>query len=189
MAHFASTALFRKRTAEKRSEKHHEKTSKIHAKSDENSWPFRKSMADAIFHAFCSILAQFLEKNVLWDLPGRPWEAQGPSRGRPRGPWGGSRGALGAFRGRQNATWTPLGRPGHPQGPSRMDFPWIFDQFSWKSLSFDQNFIENPWFSSKIHAKFMILFENSCRSNKYICYIIFIINWIIIILLNIWYFL
>ena len=71
---------------------------------------------------------------MLWGLPGRPWEAHGPSRGalgaalgRPRGPWGGSRGALGAFRGRQNGTWTPLGRPGHPQAPSRMDFPWIFD--------------------------------------------------------------
>ena len=71
---------------------------------------------------------------MLWGLPGRPWEAHGPSRGalgaalgRPRGPWGGSWGALGAFRGRQNDTWTPLGRPGHPQGPSRTDFPWIFD--------------------------------------------------------------
>ena len=138
MPHFATTALFRKRTAEKRNEKHHEKTSKIHAKSDGKSCRFRKSMADALFHAFCSILAQFLVKNELWDHPGRPWEAQGPSRGRPRGPWGGSRGALGgpwggsraalgAFRGRQNGTWTPLGRPGHPQGPSRVDFPWIFD--------------------------------------------------------------
>ena len=28
--------------------------------------------------------------------------------GRPRRPWGGSRGALGAFWGRQNGTWTPL---------------------------------------------------------------------------------
>ena len=95
MSHFATTALFRKRTAEKRNEKHHGKTSKIHAKSDENSWRFRKSMADSIFHLFFYILAQFLVKNVLWDLPGRPREAPGPSRGRPRGPWGGSRGAPG----------------------------------------------------------------------------------------------
>ena len=95
MSHFATTALFRKRTGEKRNEKHHEKTSKIHAKSDGKSCRFRKSMADALFHAFCSILAQFLVKNVLWDLPGRAREAQGPSRGRPRGPWGGSRGAPG----------------------------------------------------------------------------------------------
>ena len=59
-----------------------------------------------------------------------PWAsagALGRLPGRPREPWGGSRAALGAFRGRQNGTWTPLGRPGHPQGPSRMDFPWIFD--------------------------------------------------------------
>ena len=95
MPHFATTALIRKRTAQKRSEKHHEKTSKIHAKSDGKSCPFRKSMADALFHAFWSFLAQFLVKNVLWDLPGRAREAQGPSRGRPRGPWGGSRGAPG----------------------------------------------------------------------------------------------
>ena len=95
MPHFATAALFRKRTAEKRNEKHHGKTSKIHAKSDENSWRFRKSMADFIFHVFFYILAQFLVKNVLWDLPGRPWGAHGPSRGRPRGPWGGSRGAPG----------------------------------------------------------------------------------------------
>ena len=99
MAHFATTALIRKRAAEKRGEKHHEKTSKIHAKSDGNSCRFRKSMADSLFHAFCSILAQFLMKNVLWDLPGRPWEAQGPSRGRPRGPWGGSRAAPGGHFG------------------------------------------------------------------------------------------
>ena len=85
MPHFATTALFRKRTAEKRSEKHHEKTSKIHAKSDENSWRLRKSMADSNFHAFWHIFEHFLVKNVLWDLPGRPWEAHGASRGRPRG--------------------------------------------------------------------------------------------------------
>ena len=89
---------------------------------------------------FPPIFAQILAIWVLWGLPGRPWEAHGPSRGalgaalgRPRGPWGGSRGALGAFRGRQNGTWTPLGRPGHPQGPSRMDFPWIFDGFLMES--------------------------------------------------------
>ena len=138
MSHFATAALFRKRTGEKRNEKHQEKTSKIHAKSDENSWRFRKSMADSMFHAFCSILAHLLAKKCAL---GPPWATLGSSRavpwtsagalgrlpGRPREPWGGSRAALGAFRERQNGTWTPLGRPGHPQGPSRVDFPWIFD--------------------------------------------------------------
>ena len=99
MSHFATAALFRKRTGEKRNEKHHEKTSKIHAKSDGKSCRFRKSMADALFHAFWPILAQFLVKNELWDLPGRAREAPGPSRGRPRGPWGGSPAAPGGHFG------------------------------------------------------------------------------------------
>ena len=59
MSHFATTALFRKRTGEKRNEKHHEKTSKSHA--------------DSIFHAFWSILAQFLEMLCFTKaLPGFP---------------------------------------------------------------------------------------------------------------------
>ena len=37
MAHFATTALIRKRVVEKRSEKHIAKTMKIHEKSNENS--------------------------------------------------------------------------------------------------------------------------------------------------------
>ena len=40
MAHFATTALIRKRSVEKRSENHTEKTSKIHGKSNENSHRF-----------------------------------------------------------------------------------------------------------------------------------------------------
>ena len=90
-----NNGTFSKRKAEKRNGKHHGKTSKIHAKSDGKSCRFRKSMADSIFHAFCSTLAQFLVKNVLWELPGRAREAQGPSRGRLRGSWGGSRGTPG----------------------------------------------------------------------------------------------
>jgi len=66
-------------------------------------------MADSISHAFFYILAQFLVKNVLWDLPGRPWEAQGPSRGRPRGPWGGSRAALGSLGEGPGPLWEPSG--------------------------------------------------------------------------------
>ena len=82
------------------------------------------------------LLIQICAIWVLWGLPGRPWEAHGPSRGalgaalgRPRGSWGRSRGALGAFRGRQNGTWTPLGRPGHPQGPPG----WILHGFLMES--------------------------------------------------------
>ena len=37
MAHFATTALIRKRVVEKRSEKHIAKTLKIHGQSNENS--------------------------------------------------------------------------------------------------------------------------------------------------------
>ena len=94
MPHFATTALTRKRTAEKTFEKHHEKTSKIHAKSDENSWRFRKSMADSIFHAFWLILAHFLVKNVLWASPGDP----GRLKGRPVAVRGGLGEAPGALR-------------------------------------------------------------------------------------------
>ena len=140
MSHFATTVLFRKRTAEKRNEKHHEKTSKIHAKSDGKSCRFRKSMADVIVHAFCSILGQFLVKNVLWDLPGRPWEAQGPSRGRPRGPWGGSRGALGSLGEGPGPLWEPSGDDKIAPGPlwgglgTPRDPPgWIFHGFLMES--------------------------------------------------------
>ena len=39
MSHFATTALIRKRVVEKRTEKHIEKTQKIHEKCDEKSSP------------------------------------------------------------------------------------------------------------------------------------------------------
>ena len=97
-------------------------------------------MADALFHAFCSILAQFLVKNVLWDLPGRPWEAQGPSRGRPRGPWGGSRGALGSLGEGPGPLWEPSGDDKMAPGPlwgglgTPRDPPgWIFHGFLMES--------------------------------------------------------
>ena len=86
MLHFATTDLFRKRTAEKRSDKHDEKTSEIHAKSYEK-WRFRQSMAESILNAFCIIFAHFLSKIYSGTSPGDP----GRLKGRPVG----VRGSLG----------------------------------------------------------------------------------------------
>ena len=59
MAHFATTALIRKRVVEKRSEKHIAKTMKIHEKSNENSrcflhpfWTKFSMDFDLIFRSF-----------------------------------------------------------------------------------------------------------------------------------------
>ena len=69
MAHFATTALIRKRGVEKRSKKHIEKTSKMHEKSDENSLRFLHPFSTKFFMDFNLILGHFPEKNVEKPLP------------------------------------------------------------------------------------------------------------------------
>ena len=59
MPHFATTALIRKRTVEKRSEKHTEKTSKIQGKSDENSPRFLHPFWTLFFMDFEFIFKSF----------------------------------------------------------------------------------------------------------------------------------
>ena len=59
MAHFATTALIRKRVVEKRSENHYEKTSKIHRKSDENSPRFLHPFRSPFFMDFDLIFKSF----------------------------------------------------------------------------------------------------------------------------------
>ena len=70
MAHFATTALIRKRTVEKRSEKHTEKTSKIHGKSDENSPHFLHPFWTQFFMDFDLIFRSFSGKKGGKTTPG-----------------------------------------------------------------------------------------------------------------------
>ena len=63
MAHFATTALIRKRTVEKRSENHSEKTSKIHGKSNENSLRFVHPFWSPFFMDFHLIFRLFFNLN------------------------------------------------------------------------------------------------------------------------------
>ena len=62
MPHFATAALIRKRSVEKRSENHTEKTSKIHGKSDENSLRFLHPFWTPFFMDFDLIFRSFSGK-------------------------------------------------------------------------------------------------------------------------------
>ena len=70
MAHFATTDLIRKRTVEKRSEKHTEKTSKIHGKSAENSPRFLHPFWTPFFMDFDLIFRSFSSKKGGKTTPG-----------------------------------------------------------------------------------------------------------------------
>ncbi len=74
MAHFATTALIRKRTGEKRSEKHNENTSKIHGKSNEDSHCFWHPFWIPFFIDFDLILASSLVPNRFRMGFGRAFE-------------------------------------------------------------------------------------------------------------------
>ena len=70
MAHFATTALIRKRTVEKRSENHTEKTSKIHGESNENSPRFLHPFWIQFFMDFDLIFRSFSGKKGGKTTPG-----------------------------------------------------------------------------------------------------------------------
>ena len=59
MPHFATAALIRKRSVEKRNENHTEKTLKIHGKSDENPPRFLHPFWITFFMDFDVIFASF----------------------------------------------------------------------------------------------------------------------------------
>ena len=62
MAHFATTALIRKRVVEKRSEKHIAKTLKMHEESNENSRCFLHPFVTNFFIDFDLIFRSFSGK-------------------------------------------------------------------------------------------------------------------------------
>ena len=70
MAHFATTALIRKRVVEKRSEKHIAKTMKIHEKSNENSRCFLHPFLTKFFTDFDLIFRAFSGKKGGKTTPG-----------------------------------------------------------------------------------------------------------------------
>ena len=59
MPHFATAALIRKRSVEKRSENHNEKTLKMHGKSIENSHHFLHPFGSPFFMDFDLISSTF----------------------------------------------------------------------------------------------------------------------------------
>ena len=63
MPHFATTALIRKRTVEKRSDKHNEKTLKNYGTSDENPPRFLHPFWIQFLMDFDFNFAQFLNSN------------------------------------------------------------------------------------------------------------------------------
>ena len=73
LAHFARTAPIRKRGGEKRTQKHNEKTPKIHEKRDEKSLPFPDAVRDRFFTHFWVLFDPFCTQN-------RPKSGNLPSR-------------------------------------------------------------------------------------------------------------
>ena len=69
MAHFATKALIRKHTVEKRSENHTEKTLKMHGKSIENSPHFLHPFRSPFSWILTSFLSHFLNKISEKPLP------------------------------------------------------------------------------------------------------------------------